>query len=449
MPHHRSNNISSKALSEKNMLIGISIAETREKRQSQECKVITVKITNNKLNNKQKESLKMLFLEAKWIRNEMINFGQENNIFDYVPKDFIQIKNKNKEFEIREKKYISAQQVQAVITEVKDNIKSLAKTKERGKRKIGSLKFTSEIKSINLKQYNATYKIKSETKIKVQGVPGDVKVKGLDQLKKYKNCDFANAKLLNKPDGYYIAITVYINKNELIDSFIPNTEVGIDMGLKDNVTLSNGKKINVYVEETERLKKLQKKLSKQEKGSNNRYKTKKLIRKEYQKMSNVKEDIANKIVSELKNYETIYFQDENLVGWKNKKSLAKGSKKIQHSILGRVKSRLKNCNRAIMIDRYCATTQTCICGCKNKMTLDDRTYSCNECGYSCDRDTHSANMMILFGKKSIGLEQTKSTEYGNPCSLTPVEILTAVAPLCCAVSRGRLKQEASESLVQR
>ena len=68
MPHHRSNNISSKALSEKNMLIGISIAETREKRQSQECKVITVKITNNKLNNKQKESLKMLFLEAKWIR---------------------------------------------------------------------------------------------------------------------------------------------------------------------------------------------------------------------------------------------------------------------------------------------------------------------------------------------------------------------------------------------
>jgi len=435
MAHHRGNNMDVKALSERNMLISKSMSETMIKRQSQECKVVTVKITNNKLNKTQKEALKMLFVEAKWIRNEMIGFGKENNIFDYEFKDSIQVMNKDKEFEMRERKYISAQQIQAVITEVKDNIKSLAKTKERGKRKIGSLKFTSEVKSINLKQYNATYKIKSETKIKVQGVPGDVKVKGLNQLP--KNCDFANAKLLNKPDGYYIAITIYINKNELIDNFIPDTEIGIDMGVKDNITLSNGKKINVFIEETERLKNLQKKLHRQEKGSNNRYKTKKLIRKEYQKMGNRKEDISNKIVSELKSYETIYFQDENLVGWKNKKSLAHGSKKIQHSILGRVKSKLRNCDRAVMVDRYCPTTQTCVCGCKNKMTLDDRTYSCSECGYVNDRDTHSANMMILFGKESIGLEQTE---------FTPVEILASVAPLCGAVSRGRLNQEAASSL---
>jgi hypothetical protein len=49
--------------------------------------------------------------------------------------------------------------------------------KNKGK-KIGSLKFTSEVNSINLKQYGTTYKIKSKMKMKIQGIPGDVKVNG-------------------------------------------------------------------------------------------------------------------------------------------------------------------------------------------------------------------------------------------------------------------------------
>ena len=194
--------------------------------------------------------------------------------------------------------------------------------------------------------------------------------------------------------------------------------------------------INVFVDESERLKNLQRQMFRRQKGSNNRNKTIRKIQKEYQKLNNIKNDKANKIVSELKKYETIYFQDENISAWRKKGSLANGSRKIQHSILGRVKFKLQNCERAMMLDRFIPTTQTCVCGVKNKHNLSERVYKC-DCGYENDRDVHSAQMMIYFGK-SIGTEHI---------DFKPVEMKTS------AVSYNSKflseKQEASKSLALR
>ena len=91
------------------------------------------------------------------------------------------------------------------------------------------------------------------------------------------------------------------------------------------------------VEESERLKKLQRELFRRVKGSNNRRKTVKLIQRECQKLSNIKQDKANKIVSKLKQYDRIYMQDEQISGWQ--KGLF--GKQVQHSCLGTVKAKLK------------------------------------------------------------------------------------------------------------
>lgn len=429
--------ISEEARLAKNESIKSSLIATREKRTTQVCKVVTVKIQGNKLSKTQKEELKMIFVEAKWIYNSILNFGQENNIFEFaLDKNNVLVMNKNKEFESRKLNYIGSQQIQSVITGIKDSIKSLASLKKKGK-KVGSLKFTSEVKSINLKQYGITYRIKSKTKMKIQGVSGYIRVNGLEQLN--SDCDFANAKLLNKPDGYYIAITTYIDKTQNKDNFTPGTSIGLDMGVKTNITLSNGRKINIFVEETDRLKKLQKEMNRRKKGSNNRYKTRMKIRREYEKLNNIKNNTANQIVSEIKQFEHIYFQDENLTSWKMKKSLANGSKKIHHSVLGRVKAKLRNCERATMLSRFIPTTQTCVCGTKNKHGLEERIYRC-DCGYVEDRDVHAAKMMILFGETyKIGAERTESK---------PVEILTSVNQLAGTKLLSE-KQEAAKSLASR
>ena len=92
-------------------------------------------------------------------------------------------------------------------------------------------------------------------------------------------------------------------------------EIGLDFGIKTNITTSDGEKLDVSVEESERLKKLQAKLERQKKGSNRRYKTVKAIRRQYQKLTNRKTDKANKIVHKFKQYDTIVIQDEQLASW--------------------------------------------------------------------------------------------------------------------------------------
>ena len=68
--------------------------------------------------------------------------------------------------------------------------------------------------------------------------------------------------------------------------------------------------MKISIEESERLKGLQAKLSKQIKRSNNWYKTRSKIRKEYNKMNNRKNDISNKIVNCLLQNETVVIQDD-------------------------------------------------------------------------------------------------------------------------------------------
>ena len=127
--------------------------------------------------------------------------------------------------------------------------------------------------------------------------------------------ELANANLVKKPDGYYLKVTAYINKENFKETETNGKEIGLDFGIKTNIITSEGENIDITIEESERLKKLQRELFRRVKGSNNRYKTIKLIQREYQKLSNRKQDKANKIVSKLKKYETIVIQDEQVANW--------------------------------------------------------------------------------------------------------------------------------------
>ena len=170
------------------------------------------------------------------------------------------------------------------------------------------------------------------------------------------------------------------------------------MGVKTHLTFSNGVKIDALVEESERARGLRRKISRQKPGSNNRAKTMARLEKVLAKDANKREDIANKIVHELLKNETVYYQDEPLNKWFKKQGRIKSGKRLQGSILGRVKAKLSRNPRAVMLDRYLATTATCICGCKTKHAPDKRIFVCKSCGYSDDRDIHAAKNMVRLGQ---------------------------------------------------
>jgi putative transposase len=56
----------------KSQQIKNSLAQTREKRKSQTCKVFELKLVDNQLNKLQKEFLKRIFLESKWLYNDIL-----------------------------------------------------------------------------------------------------------------------------------------------------------------------------------------------------------------------------------------------------------------------------------------------------------------------------------------------------------------------------------------
>ena len=375
---------------EKNRKIRENGKATRERHSKMDCRVFSVKVQENKLSRAKYEKIVRCFLEGKWLYNAVVATDSLS------PEDTstVQVKVKDK-FETRKISNLSSQMKQSVVESAKQDIYNLSKAKKKGL-KVGRLKFKKECNEINLKQFGNTYSIKGKNKIYVQRI-GVLVVNGLEQIN-LDEVEFANAKLIKKPDGFYIHITVYSKKQP--QSYTEKEILGLDMGIKDQLTFSNGVKVNFYLEESEQLKGLMRKLSRQVKGSNQYKQTLARIRRIYEQQSNKKQDVVNKLNSVLKRNYIICFQDELLTSWKRKKSKQKFSfgKQVQHGILGRVKDKLKKNNYNIMLDSSVPTTQTCpVCGCLTKHSLDKRKYHCNHCGFeNSDRDIHSAKMMVLL-----------------------------------------------------
>ena len=408
---------------EKNKNIAQTMKETYAKRQSQICKCFKFKIDKSNLSKEQANQLKMQFVEAKWIYNYLLD--KDIYHFDYKNLSKITHKDKNKQDIETTIQYVGSSVKQSIIQDVINQIKGLSVLKKKGYN-VGKLKYKKEYNSINLKQYNNTHSIRGN-KFKIQGIKKLIRVRGLDQLSKYTNIDYANAKLLYDGINYYIALTCFIDK-ENIKTQDKNDIVGIDMGVATTLTLSNGTKYDISIGESEKLKRLQAKLSRQIKGSNNRYKTIKKIRKEYIHINNKKNDISNKIVHSILNEnKIIVIQDEQISEWR--KDGLSGSK-IQHSILGRIKHKLSINDRVKMLDKWFPTTKYCSnCGTKVELELKDRIFECPKCKIKEDRDIHAANNMIYFYLQYNKLDRsgTDQTSIKGPVKIAYNKFVSKLA----------------------
>ena len=375
--------------------------ETKQKRKSQICRVYRVKIDISHLNEAQKLRLKMLFVEAKWLYNDALTFLNDHDINDYdTAIRTVHGLDKDRQPVEHELKYISSQMREAVIQRLKDNMKGLASSREHN-RKTGRLRYKSDYDSINLQQFGNTYRFYDGSHIGIQCFKKRIRIKGANQFWNIPNLEFANARLLNLPDGYYLDITTYKDKGGEEKDYKP--EIGIDMGIKTTLTTSEGKKYKVLIEESERLKKCHRLIARRKKGSSNRYKAVKLLRREYQKLYSRKLDAANKIVHELLEHEYIYMQDENLKGWH--KGLF--GRTVQHSVLGLIKRKLMMNERVTVLPANAPTTKYCPqCGkLKKDITLANRVYICS-CGYEEDRDIHAArNIILLYKRNTCGTQE--------------------------------------------
>ena len=379
----------------KNQQIAATMRETYLRRETQKLKVFELKINCHHTSKEDFKKLNQWFREAKWVCNDVI---ASEDIFHYEYNAHRVVFNFDKDRNIVERQITLNTAIhQDLVTRIKQDIINEARAKERD-RKVGRLKFKKEVNCIPIRSKST--KVKSSKRISIPGFR-NISVYGLEQFIYLPEYEIANANLVRRASGFYVLVSVCIPKASLTRKETGKA-VGLDFGIKDNITTSDGLKYNCNKQEDDYLKFLQRKLSKKKKGSKRYYRCLNQLRKEYEHLKNQRQDECNKLIHSLtKDYDIIYFQDENLKGWKS--SHMKGWARImQSSYMGRVKSKLivlEKEGRAFKLPKYEATTQLCPkCGALNKHHLEERTYRCS-CGYVEDRDVHAAKNILILGSE--------------------------------------------------
>ena len=389
----------------KNKQISETKRATVSRHLEMDCKTFDVKIQENSLSKQQNEALERIFLEQKWYKNYIIDWSNksyENKLSKFDTRQ-TSITKKDKDMNDIDVQiqYLSAQSRQCLLSRMLSNAKAIKTLTYKGLQKGGHLRFSKEETIIELKQYGVSHKIASNKRIKIAGIKKALVINGLKQFIDIEGIEYANARLLKRASGYYIQFVCYIPKET--KQYI-NQTIGVDFGCETAFTLSNGEKMQASVQESDRLKRLQRKLNKKQKLSKNWCKCKKQLNKEHEKLINKKNDLVNKVVSKLTEYETVVIQDEQIAKWHKNGH----GKKVQHSILGRVKAKLKTKSNVVILDKYIPTTKVCIeCGCyHDELKLSDRIFKC-DCGVEMDRDVHAAMNMVWFYRHNVGVGRTE------------------------------------------
>jgi putative transposase len=424
----------------KHEAIKASVNATKARRTHQSCRVFTVKLDTSHLNTETLHHLRMLFLQAKWLYNHIL---VQPNVFEVDYKlSAVPVKVKDT-FKLCQLSQLSSHMKQSLITRTRDNIRGLARLKEHG-RTIGKLKFKSYVNSIPLKQYGNTYCILNGKYLKIQGITQQLRVNGLAQIP--RGSELANATLIQRHGDYYVAITTYQAKEQKTPP-PPAKTVGIDFGLKTQLTLSDGIAIrySIPLSLSKRLRKLHQQLSRQQKRSHNWYHTRRQLEKAYTTLNNIKKDIKNKLVHYLQTtYGIVCYQDENLKGWQR----LWGGKILSTALGGIIRTLETKVQTPIKVDRWFASTKTCSrCGNIREIGLDERLYVCPVCGLVIDRDYNSSHnleheglkqQVVPTGRRDVkpvetesstlaSLEYLNSIPYVKASSVVEAGSLTALA----------------------
>ena len=207
---------------------------------------------------------------------------------------------------------------------------------------------------------------------------------------------------------YFVSFVVEVNPVQLPDNGI---SVGIDLGITDFATLSTGEKIKApkpLKKQLRKLKRLQKNLSKKQKGSKRREAARQQVARLYAHIKDTRNDFLHKLSTRIiRENQTIVLEDLNVAGMVKNRKLARAI-----SDLGWRTFREMLLAKALMygrdfrtISRWEPTSQRCSsCGeIGGKKELSVREWTCLYCGAEHDRDTNAAIKCDSFSlNRAIG-----------------------------------------------
>jgi len=213
----------------------------------------------------------------------------------------------------------------------------------------------------------------------------------------------------DKVGCWYVTLISEIDDVPQID---PKTAIGIDVGLKSAITLSNGRSIQYpryYVQAQDKMAAAQRFKERKKKGSCNRRKAVIKEAKISKRVTNLRNEFLHQISRTIvDSADLIIFEKLNISGMLKNHHLAKH---IQDHSWGKLiqftKSKAAKAGKIVeLIDaRY--TSQKCSqCGALVPKTLADRVHLCPNCGLKMDRDLNASLNIVTLGLRGRAYRDT-------------------------------------------
>ncbi|EAH6860622.1 transposase [Campylobacter coli] len=246
-----------------------------------------------------------------------------------------------------------------------------------------------------------------------------------------------------KANKFYASFSVEIDEDEFKRTHKPkqknNKTIGIDVGIKSFISLSNG----LFIKAPKPLNKLNKKLirvsrqlSKKQhpktkgdatKKSNNYKKQSIKLSKLHTKITNIRSDFLHKLTSHLvRNYTNFGIENLNIKGMMKNHRLARAISDVSFYEFKRQLLYKSNYykNKIIEADKFFPSSKTCY-KCENikqDLKLSDRIYKCDVCKNEIDRDYNASLNLEKLALKKIGLVQAEFTPKDLTALLDDLEI---------------------------
>ena len=238
-----------------------------------------------------------------------------------------------------------------------------------------------------------------------------IKIPNLGWVKMFEplrfNGKILSAKVFKKGGEWFVSVAV-----ELAQVIQPKPKtgkaVGIDLGIKDLLVLSNGMKIQApkpLKTQLAKLRRLNKSLSRKQKGSNNREKAKTKLSRLHAKIGNIRSNSLHQITTYLvSEYDVLAIEDLNVSGMVQNRKLSRAISDLGFYELKRqLIYKANQWGKAVKsVDRFYPSTKTChYCSHKvDELPLSARMWQCPSCHTQHDRDIN-ASMNILANANNL------------------------------------------------
>jgi len=354
---------------------------------------------------------------CRWLYNRLLEevnkARKEGRKIDWKDTQALIVKLKQEKPEL---KNVYSKVLQMVNYQLWSNIKALNELRKKGK-KVGWLRYKTSPNSFKTLNFNQSgFKIDFERKRLILSKVGEIPIKLHRPIEgKIKGIIIKRTKT-----GKWFAIV----QAEAEPKPLPKTDrvVGIDVGIQNFCVDSDGLAFEnpKFIDRTlEKIKKVQKKLSRKQKNSKRREKVRLKLAKLYEKLENQRNDFLHKLSRYyVNNYDVICLEDLDVKDMVENGKSSTLNRHIHDSawykFLSLLAYKAERAGRRVVRVKAANTSKRCAnCGyIVENLSLKDRWFTCPVCGWEADRD-YNASLNIL----DVGLGQSRTPVEGEPLPL--------------------------------